>query len=480
MKQYQKSSTLEHVSWGDVMVYLGVFTVVMLFLLNSSELYSGTVWGGGGVHDLTLEANLVRLAINALQGVEPALISINKICTVFFSDPADRTYHRIPKFDRDLGEQKGSKFEEINLSESGDLVNQAFAVSVGKILEGYTSALDTLHASAVMRRLSKTFDMSSCASSGAGLLTSVAHSEVKLLEVYLHTEGLRTQIDALGNICHLHDIDLCRSASSFEDLGSETKFSEFPSGAIPCSVFVNAYKSGYVYVLQVSDPAHSGDDGALDFEASSVADENSYVQVPLDFSDCSSLASSEEQDQFDQLVVTPNKFVNLEEQYLSALKFSSSIARHTLSKDELSCSVETNRRTCKVKDPNMHFLHSQYDKTNNDEYYLHLDLKASSFPGISETHDSERQHDMSSPLGSPLNICKCVSEENKAETMSHMPSSGLDVNYRNIQDTDEVALNYSVTLSRYKFEDNIAKDQHSIGTYTLPNLSSSESWKVKV
>ncbi|KAK1354071.1 hypothetical protein POM88_047327 [Heracleum sosnowskyi] len=374
MKQYQKSSTLEHVSWGDVMVYLGVFTVVMLFLLNSSELYSGTVWGGGGVHDLTLEANLVRLAINALQGVEPALISINKICTVFFSDPADRTYHRIPKFDRDLGEQKGSKFEEINLSESGDLVNQAFAVSVGKILEGYTSALDTLHASAVMRRLSKTFDMSSCASSGAGLLTSVAHSEVKLLEVYLHTEGLRTQIDALGNICHLHDIDLCRSASSFEDLGSETKFSEFPSGAIPCSVFVNAYKSGYVYVLQVSDPAHSGDDGALDFEASSVADENSYVQVPLDFSDCSSLASSEEQDQFDQLVVTPNKFVNLEEQYLSALKFSSSIARHTLSKDELSCSVETNRKT------------------------------SSSFPGISETHDSERQHDMSSPLGSPLNI----------------------------------------------------------------------------
>lgn len=663
------------------------------------------------------EASLVRLAINALQGVESALISINKICTVFFSDPADRTYHRIPRlwsrslstvalgrilktiyrsgykvyqllrfvdyfrtveFDRDLRVQKGSKFEENGLWESGEcplysLVNQAFGVSVGKILEGYTSALDTLHASAVMRRSPKAFDMSSCASSRAGLLTSVAHSEVTLLEVYLHTEGLRTQIDALGNICNLQDIDLCLSALSFEDLGSETKFSDFPIGgnlltylysqlkvsdpahsgvlkflfvrsfepysefirswiykakfsdpynefiveypdsllhykvgstgvssdfalatireqdkvAVPCflkEILVPLYRAGQqlqvlMKVLEFSNTVGVGDniyedflpflrvfssdflshsspltfnkgdlesmvilrnncynqmmeklrrlsvkldlryqqvghfgitpisvniggrnqntpissvlnednltssntlnkqnleDGALDSEASSVADENSYVQVPLDFSDCSSLASSEEQDQFDQLVETPNDFVNLEEQYLSALSFSSSSARHTLSQDELSCSVEPDRGTCELKDPNLYFLHHQYEKINNDGCSLHVDLKASSLPWI-----SERQHDLSSPSGSPLNNCKCVGEENKAETMAHMLSSELEVNNRNIQDTDEVALNHSVALSRYDSEENITKDQHSIGTYTLPDLCSSESWKVK-
>ena len=216
----------------------------------------------------------MRLAINALQGVESALVSINKICTLFFSDPADRTYHRIPslwnrtlstvalgrilkticrsgyivyqllrfvdyfkiiEFNKDIREQNGLKFDENALREAGErplysLVNQAFAVSVGKILEGYTSALDTLHASATMRRSLKTFDMSSCASPGVGLLTSVAHSEVTLLEVYLHTEGLRTQIEALGNICNIHDVDLCLSASCSEELGSERKFTDFPIG----------------------------------------------------------------------------------------------------------------------------------------------------------------------------------------------------------------------------------------------------------
>lgn len=250
-------------------------TLVVIFYLNHTHVLS--------IHCLNCfisffngiqEASLVRLAINALQGVESALVSINKICTVFFSDPADRTYHRIPslwtrslstvalgrilkticrsgcivfqllrfveyfktvEFDRDIREHKGLKFEENGRWEAGELtlyslVNQAFAISVGKILEGYTSALDILHASAVMRRSSKTFDMSSRASSAAGLLSSVAHSEFTFLELYLHTEGLRTQIEALGNICHLHDTDLCLSASSSENLGSETKFSDFPIG----------------------------------------------------------------------------------------------------------------------------------------------------------------------------------------------------------------------------------------------------------
>ena len=45
---------------------------------------------------LLQEASLVRLAMNALQGVQSALISIEKISTAFCSDPADRTFHQIP------------------------------------------------------------------------------------------------------------------------------------------------------------------------------------------------------------------------------------------------------------------------------------------------------------------------------------------------------------------------------------------------
>lgn len=217
----------------------------------------------------------------------------------------------------------------------------------------------------------------------------------------------------------------------------------------------------------------------MDSEESSMADETSYVQVPLEFSDCSSLASSEEQDQFDQFVETPDNFVNLEEKYISALSFSSSIAHHTLSKDELSCRVGTDRKTCKLKDPNLYFLHRQYDKLNNDNCSLHLEVKASNFPWISETHDSEWQNGMSSPLGRPLNICKRVCEENKSETIAHMPSCVLEVNNRIIRDTDEVEFNCSVNLSRCDSVENITKDQHSTGTYMLPDLSSSESWKFK-
>lgn len=241
------------------------------------------------------EASLVRLTMNALQGVESALISIEKLCKVFCSDPADRTFHRIPSlwnrssstialgrvlksigrsgcivfllaqfvdyfttitFDGISRGNKSAEPEENrndHTTEGGEhplhsLVNQAFAVSVGKILEGYMSALDTLYASVCLRRSSNTSDVSSCASSEVGFLTSVAHSKVSLLEVYLHTEGLRTQIDAMGNICNVHDIDLCHLVSSLENLGGKTKFSDFPIGGNLLT---------YLYTqLKVSDPVH--------------------------------------------------------------------------------------------------------------------------------------------------------------------------------------------------------------------------------
>ena len=44
---------------------------------------------------LLQEASLVRLSLNAMQGVESALVSIQKISSAFCYDPADRSYYRI-------------------------------------------------------------------------------------------------------------------------------------------------------------------------------------------------------------------------------------------------------------------------------------------------------------------------------------------------------------------------------------------------
>lgn len=200
---------------------------------------------------------MVRLALNALQGLESALISIEKLAVAFCCDPADRTFHRIPnlwnrsssthslgkilksigcsgilvflirKFvdhfrnlDACLTRQSLEDKEQPPYS----LVNQAFAVAVNKVLEGYVCALDTLYASVGLRRSSKGFD----AVSEEGCLTSGVQSKITLLEVYLHTRELRTQIEVLGNICNLHDIAVCFSESSTENATAKA-ISEFKS-----------------------------------------------------------------------------------------------------------------------------------------------------------------------------------------------------------------------------------------------------------
>ena len=209
----------------------------------------------------------MRLAMYAMQGVESALISIEKLSTAFVSEPADRTFHRIPSLwtrassTHDLGNILSSigcsgsrvflllkfvdyftNFRSCENSTSKDdselqdekrpsysLVNQAFAVAVGKVLQGYICALNTLYGSiGLRRRSSKSFDVPS----EVGCLTSILHSEITLLEVYLHTKNLRTQIEALGNLCNLHDLAQCFSESSFEDLAakSTTEFHKFCRG----------------------------------------------------------------------------------------------------------------------------------------------------------------------------------------------------------------------------------------------------------
>ncbi|XP_028103211.1 uncharacterized protein LOC114302394 [Camellia sinensis] len=219
--------------------------------------------------------------MNALQGIESALITIENLCAAFCSDPADRTFHRIPSlwkrssstlalgkilksigrsgcvvfilhkfvdhfknfnFDESLSCSKlmNSEAEENHNDRKGEggehhpysLVNQAFSVAVQKVLEGYICTLDTLFASVGLRRSSKTV-------------------EVTLLEVYLHTKELRSQIEAIGNICNIHNIALCFSVSSFEGLIAKAnlEFHKFPRGGDLLT---------YLYTqLRVADPAHT-------------------------------------------------------------------------------------------------------------------------------------------------------------------------------------------------------------------------------
>ncbi|KAI9116875.1 hypothetical protein K1719_012241 [Acacia pycnantha] len=239
------------------------------------------------------EASLVRLVMNAMQGVKSSLISIQKLSAIFCSNPADRTFHRIPSVwkrassTHSLGNVLKSigcsgllvfllrefvdYFTNMNLEDSlisksknhqndemgeekfppNTLVNQAFAVAVGKVLEGYICALDTVYASAVLRRPSSDIELSIHVSSESGCLKNVVHSEITLLEFYLHTKDLRTQIEALGNICNLHKLALSLSDTSFDDLIADatSEFHNFYRGA---DILTFLYAQ-----LNVADPAHS-------------------------------------------------------------------------------------------------------------------------------------------------------------------------------------------------------------------------------
>ncbi|KAK6163986.1 hypothetical protein DH2020_000850 [Rehmannia glutinosa] len=231
------------------------------------------------------EPSLVRLAMNALQGVETALISIEKLSAVLRYSSADRTSHRIPNLwtrcsstvvvgnlltsigqfgcvvfllrrfvnyftapdfvgARQLEENpKSDTCEEGKCCLHLTLINQAFAISVGKVIDGYISALNTLSASVSLRHFMK--------SNNGGCLSSIGHSEITLLEVYLHTMGLRTQIEALGNLCNVNHLTATFPVSSLEDLSTkaDSEFSAFPrSGALLSFLYAQ---------LKVADPAHS-------------------------------------------------------------------------------------------------------------------------------------------------------------------------------------------------------------------------------
>ncbi|KAF3512803.1 hypothetical protein F2Q69_00006695 [Brassica cretica] len=224
------------------------------------------------------ESSLVRLALNALQGVESSLISIGKLSSLLCSEPADRTTHHIPslwhrlsstdalgQILRDIGcfgslvfllHSFVGHFTSLKLEVEGQgscytLVNQAFAIAVRKVLEGYISGLDTLCASVQLRRSSNIVDGSGRGPSSLGCLTNVVHPNITLLEVFLHTRELRTQIEALANICDLYDISLSYCVSPWECLFTEatTQFHGFYKGS---DLLTYLYSQ-----LKVADPAHS-------------------------------------------------------------------------------------------------------------------------------------------------------------------------------------------------------------------------------
>ncbi|XP_064984365.1 uncharacterized protein LOC135624557 isoform X2 [Musa acuminata AAA Group] len=259
---------------------------------------------------LISEANLVHLVVNALLGIKSSIMEIDKLAAIFSSSPADRTFHRVPtlwcrslstnalgkilkcishsglvvcllqKFvnfyqcaNRDVqqSEDKGegsTSLEDTNFLEDllgsppnrkvvnmneiwmqppYSLINQAFAVAVKKVLQGYFGALNTMQASVKLRRSAMMFEKSVHIPDGSCGYTKISQSGITLLEVFLHTNELRTQIESLGNICFPRFADL---AVSREALTAETniEFHNFPRGVDLLS---------YLYLqLRNADPIH--------------------------------------------------------------------------------------------------------------------------------------------------------------------------------------------------------------------------------
>jgi gamma-tubulin complex component 6 len=204
------------------------------------------------------EPSLVRLATNALLGLKSSLITIQNISPFLSSNPPNTllhlwnrasTTHSLSNILQSIASTGSLVFllrhfvhhftdNIINAQDHHNppytLVNQAFAVAVGKVLEGYISGLHTIHASLIFRRSSSSsskhpdyFSVSS------GCLNSVvAHSEITLLELFLHTKQLTIQIEALASICNLQKWSHCVSDTDFEDLITKatSEFSNFYRG----------------------------------------------------------------------------------------------------------------------------------------------------------------------------------------------------------------------------------------------------------
>lgn len=129
------------------------------------------------------------------------------------------------------------------------LVNQAFAIALKCILQGYLAALNTLTASVTFRYVRKNdCELQVLPSPEAGCLTSVISREITLLELYLHTGELRTHIQALGAICMLTNKKSCSESACVEHKMDNKGFQGFPRGADLLTYLYNQ--------LREADPIH--------------------------------------------------------------------------------------------------------------------------------------------------------------------------------------------------------------------------------
>lgn len=209
------------------------------------------------------ESSLVRLVMNAMLGSKSSIIAIHNLSPIFSSHHPNTTFlhlwyrasttHSFSNILQSIASTASLVFllrhfvDHFTISlPPCTLVNQAFAVAVGKVLEGYISSLDTIHSSLIFRRASEIpvdFSASSC-------FNSVSHSEITLLELYLHTKQLRIHIQALASICNLLKWAHCVSDTDFENVIAKatSEFADFYRGG---SLLTFLY-----HQLQVADSAH--------------------------------------------------------------------------------------------------------------------------------------------------------------------------------------------------------------------------------
>ncbi|CAM8897921.1 unnamed protein product [Rhodiola kirilowii] len=405
------------------------------------------------------EASIVRLALNALQGSESAILCIEKLSAAFCSDPADRSFHQIPslwtritsthalgkilqaigcagssvfhlykfvdyftdlKSNLELGSIEKAKpqssggqdglHNEVEDQPRYSLVNQAFAVAIRKVLGGYIGALETVCASAALRRSGKVVSSKTELPSGAGCLKSIVHGELTLLELEVaeqaHTALLKflfqkscepyfrfirqwifeakisdpynefiiecvedTAPPSPGRVGIFSEVPLAIVRSKLEKFSMklDIRYHQVAHGAMSVS-------SGF-QIIQTS--AAVGDDlcsfeykkdvnmviGKQDAGSCSLSDEFSYLSDQMNASDWSSSSCYDDDSEPEQVIETPISSSDNKPTYLSSLRFSSIIPSECSygmsSLNEKSCVAEAIQKPehCRTEDCDSTHLH---------------------------------------------------------------------------------------------------------------------------
>ncbi|KAK2996714.1 hypothetical protein RJ639_026092 [Escallonia herrerae] len=219
--------------------------------------------------------------------------------------------------------------------------------------------------------------------------------------------------------------------------------------------------------------------GTPDIETSSMGDEFSYVEDPLESSECSSVTSSEEQNQSEQLIELHRGIAGLEEKYLSALSFSSSISiDNALEKPfeyERSWAVETNScGNCETTKSLGQFV--QRKSTSNDRSLV-LELSEANMSQMSEARNRDDEHNLGWPLGALLKNPFKNDSANVVDTCLQIP--GCEINRNAGVQEEGTSYCSNLSLSKRELTDGFSSYHHPNGTYPSIDSYSSQSWKLR-